>query len=220
MQRILVADDDAAIRGVVRDLLEDEGYDVSEAENGNGVLAALARPVGDRPDLVVMDVRMPDKSGIDVLREAASTVKAGSGIQLPFIIMTAFGTSNVAIEAIQLGAYDYLTKPFDLDHVLLTVQRFFERQQLSDQVQTLQVRLGEGPRVDDPVLPGRASELVERRLDRGGPGLLGTDVEQVCAAGCVCVRIAKLYAFASAGAGAASAGMASVVPGAGCCDCR
>ena len=143
MQRVLVADDDAAIRGVLRDLLEDEGYDVDEAENGTRVIETLARPAGERPALVLMDVRMPDKSGIDVLREVAGTVKTGADSQLPFVIMTAFGGSNIAIEAIQLGAYDYITKPFDLDHVQLTVQRFFERQQLSDQVQTLQVRLGE-----------------------------------------------------------------------------
>ncbi len=143
MQRILVADDDAAIRGVVRDLLEDEGYEVTEAENGTKVITAMAAPAGERPDLVLMDVRMPDKNGLDVLRDAGTALKSGESLHLPFIIMTAFGSSNTAIEAIQLGAYDYITKPFDLDHVLLTVQRFFERQQLSDQVQTLQVRLGE-----------------------------------------------------------------------------
>lgn len=143
MQRILVADDDGAIRGVLRDLLEDEAYDVTEAENGTRVIAAMAAPAGERPDLVLMDVRMPDKNGLDVLRDLGNALKTGESLHLPFIIMTAFGSSNTAIEAIQLGAYDYITKPFDLDHVLLTVQRFFERQQLSDQVQTLQVRLGE-----------------------------------------------------------------------------
>ena len=70
MQRILIADDDAAIRGVLRELLEDEGYDVAEVGNGPEVLLALSGSNGQRPDLVVMDVRMPDKSGIDVLREA------------------------------------------------------------------------------------------------------------------------------------------------------
>jgi two-component system response regulator AtoC len=143
MQRILVADDDAAIRGVLRDLLEDEGYEVTEAENGAKVATALAEPPASRPNLVLMDVRMPDKSGLDVLRETGNALKSGETLHLPFVIMTAFGSSNTAIEAIQLGAYDYITKPFDLDHVLLTVQRFFERQQLSEQVQTLQVRLGE-----------------------------------------------------------------------------
>ncbi len=140
MQRILVADDDAAIRGVLREFLEDEGYDVTEADDGAGVQAALAGTNGSRPDLVVMDVRMPDKTGIEVLRETPTPDGYG---QLPIIIMTAFGTSSVAIEAMQLGAYDYITKPFDLDDVLLTVQRFFERQQLTEQLHELATRLGE-----------------------------------------------------------------------------
>lgn len=145
MQRILVADDDSAIRGVLRDLLEDEGFEVSEAENGTDVLTALNGSDGQRPDLVLMDVRMPDKGGIDVLREASAKPGREAGEHLPVVIMTAFGTSNIAIEAIQLGAYDYITKPFDLDHVVLTVQRFFERQALSEQVQELSTRLDRDP---------------------------------------------------------------------------
>lgn len=143
MPGILVADDDAAIRGVLRDLLQDEGYDVSEAGNGTEVVEAFTAAPAERPGLVLMDVRMPDKSGLDVLREIAASRKASDSQQLPVIIMTAFSTSNVAIEATQLGAYDYITKPFDLDHVLLTVQRYFERQHLTDQVEALSVRLGE-----------------------------------------------------------------------------
>lgn len=143
MQRILVADDDAAIRSVLREFLEDEGYDVEEAADGAHVLTSLGGQNGSpqRPDLVLMDVRMPDKTGIDVLREAPDLTKRTG--HLPIIIMTAFGTSNVAIEAMQLGAYDYITKPFNLDEVLVTVQRFFERQRLSDQVEELSTRLGE-----------------------------------------------------------------------------
>ena len=131
MQRILIADDDSAIRGMLRDYLEGEGFDVDEAATGTEVLTALDGE--GAPDLVLMDVRMPDKSGIDVLRE----VSASRDGQLPLIIMTAYGTANVAIEAMQLGAYDYITKPFDLDDVLLTIHRFFERQRLLEQVADL-----------------------------------------------------------------------------------
>ncbi len=142
MQRMLVADDDAAIRSILRDFLEDEGYDVEETESGAGVLAALGKKDGNIPDLVLMDIRMPDKGGLDVLRELAAGKKQGVG-QLPIIMMTAFGTSSTAIEAMQLGAYDYITKPFNLDEVLVTIQRFFDRQALSQQVQQLSTRLGE-----------------------------------------------------------------------------
>jgi two-component system response regulator AtoC len=161
MRRILIADDDSAIRGMLREFLEDEGYDVVEAENGGGVVEQLASANGrGRPDLVIMDVVMPDKDGLQVLREAGSALP-GTGIarQLPVVVMTAYGTSNVAIEAIQLGAYDYITKPFDLDHVLVTIERFFERQALSEQVQELSTRLG----VRDPneVMIGNSAAMQE-----------------------------------------------------------
>jgi two-component system response regulator AtoC len=155
MQRILIADDDAAIRGVLREFLDDEGFDVSEAENGPQVLEALQGSEDGRPDLVLMDVRMPEKTGFDVLREARSSPTD----QLPIIIMTAFGTSNIAIEAMQLGAYDYITKPFDLDDVLLTIQRFFERQSLSDQVMELSSRLGD--RDPNEVMIGNSASMQE-----------------------------------------------------------
>jgi two-component system response regulator AtoC len=155
MQKILIADDDASIREVLRDLLTDEGFQVEEADSGIGVLEAMNRPHDDAPALVMMDVRMPDKNGIEVMREAGSS----SNGTLPVIVMTAYGTSNVAIEAMQLGAYDYITKPFDLDDVLLTVNRFFEHQQLNDQVKKLSTRVGE----KDPneILIGNSAAMQE-----------------------------------------------------------
>ena len=157
MQRILVADDDAAIRSVLREFLEDEGYEIEEAGNGADVLTTLTERDCAGPDLVLMDVRMPDKTGLDVLRQAPAA-KRGAG-HFPIIIMTAFGTSNVAIEAIQLGAYDYITKPFNLDEVLVTVQRFFDRQALSEQVQELSTRLGE--RDPNEVIIGNSPAMQE-----------------------------------------------------------
>ena len=139
MQRILIADDDPAIRDVLKDLLQDEGFDVAEVDSGADVLSALQAKNGDRPGLVMMDVRLPDRSGLDVLREAQN----GQGEALPVIVMTAFGTSSVVIEAMRLGAYDYITKPFDLDDVVLTIKRYFERQQLSNQIVELSSRLGD-----------------------------------------------------------------------------
>lgn len=129
MERILIADDDAAIRSMLRDFLEDEDYEIEETENGEEVLKTF-KESDDPPELVLMDVRMPDKSGLDVLRELGDGVEN----QLPIILMTAYGTSNVAIEAMQLGAYDYITKPFDLEDVLHNVRRFFDHQALLKQV--------------------------------------------------------------------------------------
>ena len=135
--RILIADDDTDLRTTLSELLTDEGYDVNEAESGDAVLTALANGASDRPSLVIMDVRMPGKSGLDVLRE----LRGSLGSQLPILVMTAYGGSNVAIEAIQLGAYDYITKPFDLEDMLATIKRYFDWQELNDQVIELSTRL-------------------------------------------------------------------------------
>lgn len=154
MPRVLIADDDPQLRGVLRDLLADEGYDVAEASSGVEVQTALAAPA-DRPDLVVMDVKMPGKTGIDVLREAGG----GQSNPLPVIVITGHGSAKVAIDAIQHGAYDYITKPFDVDDVAVTVKRFFEWQNLNDQVLELATRLGE--RDPDEVLIGNSPAMQE-----------------------------------------------------------
>jgi two-component system, NtrC family, response regulator AtoC len=135
MPHILIADDEEAIRALLKEFLEGEGFAVSEATNGQQVQAALAEQTAD---LVLMDVRMPGKSGLDVLREA----QEGPATP-PIIVMTAYGTANMAIEAIQLGAYDYIAKPFDLDHVLITINNFFTRLELAQKVEVLQAQLGE-----------------------------------------------------------------------------
>jgi two-component system response regulator AtoC len=128
MDHILIADDDAGIRGMLRDFLEDEGFSIEETDDSDHVVEAIRGE--DPPILALMDVRMPTKSGIDVLRELSET----QGSQLPIVIMTAYGSANLAIQAMQLGAYDYVTKPFDLDDVLITIRRFIEHQRLLQRV--------------------------------------------------------------------------------------
>jgi two-component system response regulator AtoC len=83
-------------------------------------------------DLVLLDMRLPGMTGLDVLKQLRS--QQGD---VPVIIMTAYGSPNVAIQASSLGAYDYITKPFDLDDVLLNIERYFERQRLKEEVRVL-----------------------------------------------------------------------------------
>jgi two-component system, NtrC family, response regulator AtoC len=152
MPRVLIADDDPDLRGVLRDLLTEEGYEIAEASSGTEVQTALAD--GDaRPDLVMMDVMMPGKTGIEVLRDAGG----GQAKPLPVIVMTAHGTSKIAIDAIQHGAYDYITKPFDIDDVVVTVKRYFDWRDLNEQVEELSTRLGE--RDPDEVLIGNSPAM-------------------------------------------------------------
>src|SRR5512146_2520502 len=132
-KRVLVADDDATVRDLLRNLLTSEGYTVGEAKSGNQVLQALAAgPV----DLLLMDIRMPDLGGMEVLQRLKE-----QGKEIGVLMMTAYGSSTLAIRAIQLGAYDYMTKPFELDDVLLTIRRYFEHQALAAEVRELRTRV-------------------------------------------------------------------------------
>src|SRR5713101_8038661 len=126
---VLVADDDASIRSLLKQLLTDEGYAVTEAATGGEVVEHVKEA---SPDLVIMDVRMPELDGIEALQK----VKASSP-HTAVLIMTAFGTSNAAIKAMELGAFDYVTKPFELDKISHTVKRAFQYQDLSAEVEVL-----------------------------------------------------------------------------------
>ena len=126
---ILVADDDASIRSLLKQLLSDEVYSVVEATTGTEVVEKVK---DTNPDLVIMDVRMPELDGI----EALSKLKVSSP-KTSVLIMTAFGSSNNAIRAMELGAFDYITKPFELDKISHTVKRVIEYRDLTSEVQVL-----------------------------------------------------------------------------------
>jgi two-component system, NtrC family, response regulator AtoC len=126
---ILVADDDSSIRSLLKQLLSDEGYAVVEATTGTEVVEKVK---DTNPDLVIMDVRMPELDGI----EALSKLKVSSP-KTSVLIMTAFGSSNNAIRAMELGAFDYITKPFELDKISHTVKRVIEYRDLTSEVQVL-----------------------------------------------------------------------------------
>lgn len=117
MLTILVADDDATHREVLRTLLEEWGYAVREAVDGEHAVA-LCR---EQPfDLVLMDVRMPKKSGLEALKEIKVHNPA-----VPVLIMTAFSEVAAAVEAIKSGAYDYLTKPLDFEKLKVVLRNVF-----------------------------------------------------------------------------------------------
>ena len=128
-RRILVADDADDIRTLLVELLTDEGYEVLEARTGKEMLEIYHGP--RHPALVLLDVQMPDMTGIDALREIA---QSAGGETLPIIMMTAFTTASVAIEATMLGAFDYLNKPFDIEYVVQKVRTFFSTQEQEAQM--------------------------------------------------------------------------------------
>jgi len=118
MSSILIVDDDAQLRQSFEKLLSQEGYEVHTAATGEAGLEAVRQKV---PDLVIMDVRMPGMSGLE-----AFTAMRAIESKLPVIIMTAFGTTDTAIEATKLGAFDYVLKPFDIPDILTLIEQALE----------------------------------------------------------------------------------------------
>jgi two-component system, NtrC family, nitrogen regulation response regulator NtrX len=118
-QRILVVDDEADIRGLLKEILSEEGYEVDVAANAGQARASRAR---QSPDLVLLDIWMPDVDGITLLREWSSSVTDGC----PVVMMSGHGTVETAVEATRLGAFDYVEKPLSLAKLLRTVERALE----------------------------------------------------------------------------------------------
>jgi len=120
--RILVVDDERSMRELLSIVLAREGYQVVAAETGRQALQVLERqPI----DLLISDIKMPDMSGVDVLRAAREADHDVAGIMI-----TAFASTETAVEALRLGASDYLTKPFDVDELKIVVRNAIERRQL------------------------------------------------------------------------------------------
>lgn len=120
MQQILVVDDEVGIRELLSEILRDEGYQVRLAENAGQARAQRAQ---GRPDLVLLDIWMPDTDGITLLKEWAS---AGL-LTMPVVMMSGHGTIDTAVEATRIGAYDFLEKPIALQKLLATVGRALKR---------------------------------------------------------------------------------------------
>ena len=118
MEKILIVDDDPGMRYSINRMLEGQGFLISSAKNGTEALKLF---FAENPDLVIMDIKMPGQSGLDILRQ----IKEQDPKAL-IILMTAFGTTETAIEAMKFGAFDYILKPFDIPQMRAMVERALE----------------------------------------------------------------------------------------------
>ncbi len=156
---VLVADDDTTIRRNLVRLLRSEGYQTIEAADGDAALAGVHE---GHPDAVLLDLKMPRRDGLTVLADLQPLLA-----ELPVIVITALGGSAAAIEAMRRGAYDYLSKPFDLDEVLLTLKRALRQRALALEVKALhaQAKNDAGDAAeeisDEPELIGRSTAMLE-----------------------------------------------------------
>lgn len=128
MSRILIIDDQDAIRRVLRDILENEKYQVDDAANGPTALQMMKE---QEYDAILCDIKMPDMDGIEVLEQ----VKASS--DTPVIMISGHGTIDTAVEAIKKGAFDFIQKPPDLNRLLITVRNALDKQSLSTENKAL-----------------------------------------------------------------------------------
>ncbi|TAJ28991.1 MAG: sigma-54-dependent Fis family transcriptional regulator [Nitrospirae bacterium] len=137
--KILVVDDDPDIATVLRDRLESTGYETVVAGDGIRAIEAVER---DTPNLMLLDMEMPRLSGLDVLKQLAQGRQNGrEGFDVPVIVMTAHGTIDRAVDAMKEGAYDFLTKPIDVDHLAIVIRKAFEREVLKRQVAYLRTEV-------------------------------------------------------------------------------
>lgn len=130
---ILVVDDERSMREILEIFLKNEGYHVTVADNGQTAIDAIKK---DIYDLIITDMKMPRVSGLDLLKYAKE-LSPGTVV----VIITAFGTMQSAVEAMKLGAYDYIQKPFQMDDIRLVVKNALEKQRLQKDVAILKEQL-------------------------------------------------------------------------------
>ena len=178
MRSVLVVDDKDMLRESVAMTLERAGFTVRAAPDGTAALESVSK---ERPDAVVTDMRMPGMTGMELLERLRALDD-----ELPVIVMTAFGTIETAVKAVRLGAFDYLTKPFEGDELVICVKRALEHRALVRENALLRAtgpasaagpsasasRLGSARLIGDSDVMKRLREHVETLADSGGTILI------------------------------------------------
>ncbi len=161
IRTILVADDEASIRHVLTLVLAQRGFDVRAVSNGQEALAELA----SRPyDAVISDVRMPGVDGLSLLRRALAAYPA-----LTFVVMSAYGAPDAALEAVAQGAYDYVAKPFKPEEMVLVLRKAEERRRLVAENQRLRGG-GAGQRALERILgTSEVVRVLQRQIGKVAP---------------------------------------------------
>lgn len=155
---LLVVDDDSRMLDMLRLHLEEAGYRVTTADEGAAALEALSRT---EVDLVLSDVCMPGLDGVALMEEIEARKP-----DTPVVLMTAFGTVPSAVEAMRRGAADYVSKPFSMDEIRLTIQRALEQQRLRDEVHQLRAEVEHRWQFQRMVGKSRVMQQVFRMIER------------------------------------------------------
>ncbi len=158
MPKILLIDDEKSIRRSLREILEFEKYQVEEAEDG---LIGFNKLITEQFDVVLCDVKMPKLDGLELLQKVGA-----ENIDVPLIMMSGHGNIETAVDAVKKGAYDFLTKPVDLNRLLVTLRNALDKQHLVSETKTLRKKVAKG---SDIIGNSKAIEEVKQLIEKVAP---------------------------------------------------
>lgn len=133
MPKLLIVDDEQSIRQTLRDILEYENFEVEEAADGK---EGLQKILNDSYDVVILDIKMPKMDGMEVMEEVTK-----AGVDVPIIMLSGHGNIDTAVEAVKKGAYDYISKPPDLNRLLITIRNAMEKSTLVTETKVLKKKV-------------------------------------------------------------------------------
>ncbi len=154
MAKILIIDDERSIRNTLRDILENEGYKVDDAEDG---IEGLKLINSKKFDVVLLDIKMPRMDGLEVLEHIMKITDT------PVVMISGHGTIETAVEAIKTGAYDYIAKPLDLNRLLITLRNALDKSTLIKEAKTLRQDM---PQTWEMIGQSPAMMLVKEMIDK------------------------------------------------------
>jgi two-component system, NtrC family, response regulator AtoC len=160
-QRLIIVDDESAIRVLLRTMLEKEGYEVIEAADAAGLRELLAGP---QPDVVLLDLKLPDSDGIDLLPVVKKNWPTSE-----VIVLTGHATIDAAVAATKAGAYDFQKKPFDPKALLLCIERAIEHKVLTEETSSLRQALATMSGGGSPIFQSPAMKAIVRNVERIAP---------------------------------------------------
>ncbi|MCU0416654.1 MAG: sigma-54 dependent transcriptional regulator [Cytophagaceae bacterium] len=158
MPKILIIDDERSIRNTLKEILEYEKYEVEEAADGE---VGLQKVLAEEYDVVLCDIKMPKLDGMELLEKAAEAGKSGA-----FIMISAHGSIETAIDATRKGAYDFITKPPDLNRLLVSVRNAMDRSSLVTETKTLKKKV---TKTFDIIGASDAIQLIHKTIDKVAP---------------------------------------------------
>lgn len=138
MAKILVVDDERAIRNTLKDILEFEGYTIDLAENGK---VGLEKALATTYDLIYTDIKMPEMDGLEMLQAYRQAVKENGTEESPVVMISGHGTVETAVDALKNGAFDFIVKPLDLNRLLLTTKHAIDHKSLVQETKVLRKKI-------------------------------------------------------------------------------